>query len=97
MMNLGQHLDDEALSRAELELKGLMKSLPPQNEPSQAYWDMLATRTLARVHREEQQQSAPTLWKRFWIPTTVIATMAVALFVFLLTRAVEPTLDATTA
>lgn len=96
-MHLGQHVDDEALLRAELELKGLMSGLPPQDGPSQPYWDMFATRTMARINRGEENKSVPSLLKRFWIPGAVMAVASAAVFVFMLTRAVEQTLDSTTA
>lgn len=96
MSGKSNRFTDNEESRAELELRRLMADMPAEAGPSQAYWDMYATRVMARIAREESAPARPA-WKLLWKPIASLATMALAVSAFVMLRPIEPTLDQTMA
>lgn len=93
MIRIGEHNDDAMLAREERELRALLATTPHQEEgPSQAYWDMYATRVMARVARAEEAPAAPR-WALLWKPAASLAVMAVAAAAFVMLQPREMTLD----
>lgn len=96
MIGFGDKIDDRDLMRADAVLRADMASLPTQEGPSQAYWDMYATRVMARVARAER---APVRhrWSLLWKPALSLATIAAAAAAFVLLRPADVSLDQATA
>ncbi len=89
----GGDLNDQ---HAEQELRRLLADMPAEAGPSQPYWDMYATRVMARIARAEGAPTRPT-WNVLWKPIASLVTMGLAVGAFVMLRPIEPTLDQTVA
>src|SRR5579872_5509016 len=98
MLGFNNNINDGAIEREERELKQFIASMgaEPSSGPSDAYWDMLPQRVMARIRREENkaQQNVWTLW---WKPAVSLATMSTAVIAFLAFHPAPVTLDQVTA
>ncbi|HZV13445.1 MAG TPA: hypothetical protein VFA55_09545 [Candidatus Kapabacteria bacterium] len=98
MLGFNNNIDDGAIEREERELKQFIASIDAQSSsgPSDAYWDMLPQRVMARIRREEKR-SVSAGWTLWWKPAISLATMSTAVIAFIAFHTTPVTLDQVTA